>query len=244
MPCKYLVKNVVCDDSCISYLSLCNISLQNFTAWNNNVHVCQLSCFSCVQLFAPPWTIAHQAPLSMGFSRQECWNGFPCPSSGGFSRSGIKPMSLTSPVLADGFFTTSATWEPLKQQYVLSLIASEGQELWSSLGSLIGLQSDIDKVCSHLKLDWRGKIHPFTWLCDTEGWCWQVSISLLGPLHGSAWVSSWTSGWFPLEQVNQEIKADASMSFMTYVWKSHTITFIAFLVTFSKIAPYTVQRIN
>ena len=54
---------------------------------------------------------------------------------------------------AGGFFTTSATWEPLKQHYVLSLIASEGQELWSSLGSLIGLQSDIDKVCGHLRLD-------------------------------------------------------------------------------------------
>ena len=73
------------------------------------------SCFSCVQLFAPPWTTAHQAPLSMGFSRQECWNDLPCPSSGGFSQSRIKHMSLTSPALAGGFFTTSATWEPLKQ---------------------------------------------------------------------------------------------------------------------------------
>ena len=41
----------------------------------NHVHVCMLRCFSRVQLFAIPWTVAHQAPLSMGFSRQEYWSG-------------------------------------------------------------------------------------------------------------------------------------------------------------------------
>ena len=41
-----------------------------------------LSCFSCVWLFVTPWTAAHQAPLSMGFSRQECWNGLPFPPPG------------------------------------------------------------------------------------------------------------------------------------------------------------------
>ena len=42
------------------------------------VHACVLSGFSCVQLFGTIWTEAHQAPLSMGFSRQEYWSGFPC----------------------------------------------------------------------------------------------------------------------------------------------------------------------
>ena len=42
-------------------------------------HACMLSRFSHVQLFATPWTAAHQAPLSMGFSRQEYWSGLPCP---------------------------------------------------------------------------------------------------------------------------------------------------------------------
>ena len=41
---------------------------------------CVLSPFSCVQLFVSPWTVACQAPLSMGFSMQEYWNGLPCPS--------------------------------------------------------------------------------------------------------------------------------------------------------------------
>ena len=45
-----------------------------------NIVMCAvLSCFSRVQLFATQWTVAHQAPLSMGFSRQEYWSGLPCP---------------------------------------------------------------------------------------------------------------------------------------------------------------------
>ena len=69
------------------------------------------SPFSSVQLFVTPWTIACQAPLSMGFSRQEYWSGLPHPPPGDLLRPGIKPASLRSPALADGFFTASATWE-------------------------------------------------------------------------------------------------------------------------------------
>ena len=59
----------------------------------------------------PPWTVAHQAPLSMGFSRQEYWSGLPFTPPRGFLDPGIKPTSLASPALAARFFTTSATWE-------------------------------------------------------------------------------------------------------------------------------------
>ena len=72
---------------------------------------CLLSCFSCVQLFATLGLGAHQAFLSMEFSKQEYWSGLLCPSPGDLSNSGIKPMSLTSLVLAGEFSTTSATWE-------------------------------------------------------------------------------------------------------------------------------------
>ena len=51
------------------------------------------SCFSCVQLFANPWTVAHQAPLSTGFSRKECWSGLPCPPPGDLPDLGIEPRS-------------------------------------------------------------------------------------------------------------------------------------------------------
>ena len=56
---------------------------------------CLLSRFSCVRLFATPWTIAHQALLSMGFSRQEYWRGLPCPPPGDLLNPGIEPASLT-----------------------------------------------------------------------------------------------------------------------------------------------------
>ena len=53
-----------------------------------------LSCFSCVQLFVTLWTIAHQAPLSMGFSMQEHWSGLPFPSHGIFLTQGSNPDPL------------------------------------------------------------------------------------------------------------------------------------------------------
>ena len=66
---------------------------------------------SCVLLFVTPWTVAHQAPLSMGFSRQEYWSGLPCPPPGHLPDPGIEPVSLMSPALAGEFFTTSTAWE-------------------------------------------------------------------------------------------------------------------------------------
>ena len=48
---------------------------------------------SHVQLFANPWTVAYQAPLSMGFSRPECWSGLPFPSPGDLPNPGIEPRS-------------------------------------------------------------------------------------------------------------------------------------------------------
>ena len=64
-------------------------------------HACVLSCFSCVWFFATPQTVARQAPLSMGFSRQEYWSGLPCPPPGDLPDPGIK---LTSLATASGFF--------------------------------------------------------------------------------------------------------------------------------------------
>ena len=47
-----------------------------------------------VQLFATPWTVAHQAPLSVGFSRQKYWSGYPVPPPGDLPNPGIKPGAL------------------------------------------------------------------------------------------------------------------------------------------------------
>ena len=70
-----------------------------------------VSHFSCVRLFVALWTVAHRAPLFMGFSRQIYWSESPCPPAGDLANPGIKPLSLKSPALAGRFFTTSTTWE-------------------------------------------------------------------------------------------------------------------------------------
>ena len=59
--------------------------------------------------FVTPWTVAHQAPLSIGFPRQEYWSGLPFPSPGDLPNPKIEPVSL-SPALAGGFLITSATF--------------------------------------------------------------------------------------------------------------------------------------
>ena len=79
---------------------------------------CVLSCFSHVQFFATLWTVACQAPLSMGFSRQGYWSGLPFPSPGDLPHLGIEPVSLKSPALAGRFFPTSATWKDLSMHSI------------------------------------------------------------------------------------------------------------------------------
>ena len=74
-----------------------------------------LSHFSHVQLFATLWTLALQAPLSTGFSRQEYWSGLLCPSPGDLSKPGTEPMF---PALAGRFFNT----EPPGKLYNMSLL--------------------------------------------------------------------------------------------------------------------------
>ena len=67
---------------------------------------CVVVVLSRVWLFATPWTVAHPAPLSMGFCSPEYWSGLPFPSPGHLPNPGIKPASSASPALAGGFFTT------------------------------------------------------------------------------------------------------------------------------------------
>ena len=69
------------------------------------------SCAQSFQSCPTLWTVARQAPVSMGFSRQEYWRGLPCPPPGDLPDPGIEPSSLVSPALAGRFFTTTTTWE-------------------------------------------------------------------------------------------------------------------------------------
>ena len=61
----------------------------------------KVKSLSCVRLFVTPWTVAHKAPLSLGYSRQECWSGLPCPPPADLLDSGIEALSV-SPALQAG----------------------------------------------------------------------------------------------------------------------------------------------
>ena len=73
------------------------------------MHTCMVSHFSHVSLFMTLWTAACQAPLSMGFSKQEYWSELSFLPPGDLLDPGTEPKPLTSPALAGGFFTTSTT---------------------------------------------------------------------------------------------------------------------------------------
>ena len=76
------------------------------------IHTCvHAKLLQSCRVFVNPWTVACQAPLFMGFSRQEYWSGLPCPPPGDLPDPGTEPLSQASSALADGFFTTSATRE-------------------------------------------------------------------------------------------------------------------------------------
>ena len=76
---------------------------------------CILSHFGHVQLFETPWTVVHQAPLSMGILQAKYWSGLQCHPPGDPSDPGIETMSLMSPVLAGEIFTACTTWEAQSQ---------------------------------------------------------------------------------------------------------------------------------
>ena len=73
---------------------------------------------SHVQLFVTPWTVAHQAPLSMGFPRQEDRSGLPSPPPGDLLNPGIESTSPVAPALAGGFFTTEPPGNLLRKMKV------------------------------------------------------------------------------------------------------------------------------
>ena len=97
---------------------------------------------SHVWLFVTPLTVAHKAPLSMGFPRQKYWSGLPVPSTGDLPNPGIKPICLASPELAGSFFTT-------KPPGKLTLIT-----LQSQVSNSTSLQK------GHFKVFWETNHYP------------------------------------------------------------------------------------
>ena len=85
--------------------------------WKCNARsCCVLSRFSRVRLFATPWTVARQAPLSMGFSRQEYWSGLPFPSPGDLPDPGVEPVSPVVPALQADSLSLSHQGSPRRRK--------------------------------------------------------------------------------------------------------------------------------
>ena len=78
------------------------------------MRVCVLSHFSCVWLFVTLWTVACQAPLSMGFSRQEYWSGLPYSPPGDLPDPGMETVTPASPALQADSFPTEPPGKPVK----------------------------------------------------------------------------------------------------------------------------------
>ena len=84
---------------------------------------------SHVRLFATPWTVDHQAPLFVEFSRQEYWSGFPFPTPGDLPNPGTEPASPTSAALAGRLFTTQPPGKPVSESCLLFYVAQMTKEV-------------------------------------------------------------------------------------------------------------------
>ena len=129
------------------------------------VGACVLSLFSHVQLFTTLWTVAHQAPLSIGFSGQEYWSGLPCPPLGDFPHPRIDTVSPAAPCIEGGLFTA----EPPRKPFLLVV---------SGKTSLTSKESAC-KECRRLEFN---------------PWVWKVPLEKEMATHSSilAWGIPWT----------------------------------------------------
>ena len=107
---------------------------------------------SRVQLFVTPWSLARQAPLSMGFSRQEYWSGLPCPPQRDLPNPEIEPTSVTSPALADAFSTTRTTWGAHVGVCRVASVVFDSAALWTVIRQAplsMGISGENTGVCCH-----------------------------------------------------------------------------------------------
>ena len=84
----------LCVSVCVSVCVCVYVCVSVYVSTHTHTHT-----LNHIQLFVTPWTVARQAPLSMGFSRQESQSGLPFPSPRDLPNPGIEPMPLTSPAI-------------------------------------------------------------------------------------------------------------------------------------------------
>ena len=151
-----------------------------------------MKSLSCVRLFVTLWTVAYQAPLSMGLSRQEYWSGLPYPPLSDLPDPGIEPTSHASPEWAGGFFTT----DPAGKHYSLDHwfiikgydTTQEEPDEWEAEDKIHGkdLESHALWMChsSHISTcssTWKlSELHPFGGFIIGA---WLIIIHPFGALH-------------------------------------------------------------
>ena len=122
------------------------------------VCICACVCLVLSDSLQPPWTLVLQAPLSMGFSRQEYWSGLPFPPPGNLPNPGITPKSLVSSVLAGRFFTNEP---PRKPNYHAQAATNQYPHLVGFLWLWLILHLNVPQVLK----------------CQNQRWCWTSYIA-------------------------------------------------------------------
>ena len=152
----------------------CHVGLQCWLLLLTSMHACMLSCFSHVWLFVTLWTVAPQALLSMGFSRQEYWSRLPFPPPGDLPNPRIKPASPGSPASAGRFFTTGAA---------------------KSLQSCLTLCDPIDGSPSGSPIPGILQARTLEWVAISfsNAWKWKVKVKSLSCVRLLA--TSWTAAY-------------------------------------------------
>ena len=120
-----------------------NHGLQHTRLLCSSLSLCCANHFHCVRLFVTLWTIAHQSPLSMGFSRQEYWSGLQCPSPEDLPDPGIESAFLMTPALAEDSLPLAPSGKASSSATLFSCLQSfpeSGPSLMSQL-STSGSQS-------------------------------------------------------------------------------------------------------
>ena len=98
-------------DFLVEFIPLQKAKLSQVTERSSFAVIVVVKLISRVQLFATPWTVIHQGPLSIGFSRQEYWSAFPVPPLGDLPKPGIEPMSPAF-CIAGRFFIADPLGKP------------------------------------------------------------------------------------------------------------------------------------